>query len=511
MKRIGIILVSLALVTICVFLLPTQAQAATEQAEGDFVYTVTDGNATITRVLRHFTGELMIPSTLGGYPVTVIGDQAFIAQTDLDSVIIPKGVTTIGDSAFSACNKLTSITIPNSVTSIGNHAFSSCNSLAGITLPNSLITIGNSAFWRAGLSSIVIPDSVTTIGNDVFTSCEYLTSVTIGKNVKSIGAYAFSRCHRLKGIVIPDSVTSIGENAFYNCTGLTYATIGDGVTDLGNFAFYSCYSITNLEIGNGLTSIPECAFTYCESLTSVTIPEGVTSIEVSAFAHCKNLTTVIIPDSVVEIAPFAFDGCNHLQYSNYDNGRYLGNADNPFLVLMYTGSADITSCVIHKDTKVIGSEAFRFHNNLVSVTIPESVIAINGSAFWECFGLTKVYHKGSQADWNKIVIGTENNSLNDATIIHNYNGCDHVWDANVITQEASCGVVGTKTYTCTACGESLTRETEKPAGHRYTDGVCTVCGEAEPGNNEDVGFFEAIVNAIMAAFAAFLAIFGIKV
>lgn len=158
---------SLAL-TLCLFLHPVQANAATE---GYYTYSVANGEATITDCDTAISGDITIPSTLGGYPVTAIGLWAFYDCSNLTSITIPEGVSSIGDDAFYECTSLTSITIPEGVTSIGNSAFMYCTSL----------------------TSIVIPDGVTAIGNQLFQACESLTSVTI-----------------------PDSVTSIGENAFFS-------------------------------------------------------------------------------------------------------------------------------------------------------------------------------------------------------------------------------------------------------------------------------------------------------
>ena len=74
--------------------------------EGDYIYIVTDGNATITGYTGA-GGDISIPATLGGYPTVAIADSVFRTIADLTSVIIPDSVTNIGGYAFYYCSQLT--------------------------------------------------------------------------------------------------------------------------------------------------------------------------------------------------------------------------------------------------------------------------------------------------------------------------------------------------------------------------------------------------------------------
>ena len=85
---------------------------------------------------------------------------------------------------------------------------------------------------------------------------------------------------------------------------------------------------------------------YCDSIRTVEIAEGVTSIKSWAFYNCINLTSIEIPNSVTSIGSSAFEGCSSLKYNEYDNGLYLGNKKNPYVVLMDTKNTNITSCII---------------------------------------------------------------------------------------------------------------------------------------------------------------------
>ena len=90
-------------------------------------------NGTIT--ITGYTGpggDVVIPDTINGLPVSDIGEWAFRDCYSLNRVMIPDGVTSIGDWAFSICPQLTSVSIPKSVASIGLGTFYGCSSLAAI-------------------------------------------------------------------------------------------------------------------------------------------------------------------------------------------------------------------------------------------------------------------------------------------------------------------------------------------------------------------------------------------
>ena len=91
------------------------------------------------------------------------------------------------------------------------------------------------------------------------------------------------------------------------------------------------------------------------------------------------LKSITIPNSVVSVGYAAFSGCDNLQYNEYDNGLYLGSAENPYLVLVKSKSTDVTSCEIHNDTKIIYS--LISYNAFSTLTIPDGVICIVEGAF----------------------------------------------------------------------------------------------------------------------------------
>ena len=96
-KRIFGIVIVLCLV---LMLVPTTAFAETSD---NFEYTVAEGKATITKFNDNTAAAVTIPSEIGDYPVTAIGEKAFQNCINLKSVTIPNGVTSIGENAFYYC------------------------------------------------------------------------------------------------------------------------------------------------------------------------------------------------------------------------------------------------------------------------------------------------------------------------------------------------------------------------------------------------------------------------
>jgi hypothetical protein len=213
-----------ALFCLTALVIASTHQTLSGETSGDWTYTVSDNQATITGYSGD-GGEVVIPAELDGVAVVKVGDGWPPVFGDFNytvtSITIPDSVTSIGDFAFAYCNNLTSITIPDSVTIIGQDAFHFCTSLTSVT----------------------IPDSVTSIGEYAFSRCSNLTSVTIGNSVTSIGTYAFNACYNLTSVTIPDSVTSIGSYAFIYCTSLTRITIPDSIESIGEGAFEGCTSL----------------------------------------------------------------------------------------------------------------------------------------------------------------------------------------------------------------------------------------------------------------------------
>lgn len=171
---------------------------------------------------------------------------------------------------------------------------------------------------------------------------------------------------------------------------------------------------TDDRIGDWLVFVPWPEPWKSERITSIVIPNTIIAIDLRPYINLESIVVAsdntkyrsegnclietntntliagrknsIIPDSVTTIGEYAFSGCTGL-----------------------------TSITIPDSVTSIGNWAFSGCSGLTSITIPDSVRTINWRAFEECSGLEKVYYNGTEAQWNKIAINSDNSDLTNAT------------------------------------------------------------------------------------------------
>lgn len=189
---------------------------------GGHLFTYVTNDSTVTIVAYSGPGgDIVIPSSIVGLPVTAIGDRVF-EDSSLTNLTLPNTLAWIGDSAFFRCIGLTNLTIPDSVTNIAGHAFKFCVNLANLQLGNGLRSIGGAAFMGCALTRLNIPDSVTNIadGDGYFggtVGAFYgtgLTNVIIGKGLAYLGLGAFNWCQTLRGVFFRGDAPTTGVGFF---------------------------------------------------------------------------------------------------------------------------------------------------------------------------------------------------------------------------------------------------------------------------------------------------------
>lgn len=398
-------------------------------------YELIDGGAMVTQCGRGYgtkpSGDIVIPSELGGYAVVRLGNSLFNDFSGITSVDIPDSVTSIGRSVFHSCFRMIRVNIPDGVTVIGDKAFYGCSALIDVTIPINITTIGDWTFFGcSGLTSLLIPDGVESIGEAAFRDCSGLTSLTIPDSVTSIGKDAFAYCRGLNTVIIPDNVTSIGDGAFAGCPNLiltiTKGSVAEGYAKEEKIRFsYLNGEDADKSAGVGaqwkyilnddyamitgyleeeprgdmmipseidgyiVTEIDSLSFYQCSNLTSVTIPNSITNIGFRTFQGCYNITSATLPNSLTSIENAVFASCSALTNITIpDSVTSIG-------VYAFEHCKKLTSIIIPDGVTSIGDGAFNGCGKLTSVTIPASVTSIGTSVFANCPNLTLTLTQGS--------------------------------------------------------------------------------------------------------------------
>lgn len=236
----------------------------------DFAYTTENGEVTIT----DYTGtreHVLIPSEIGGFPVTALADKAFY-EKHVTTVVVPDSVTEIGDLCFSGDNYLVSLTLPDGLAELSYGVLESCYSLMDFELPKGLKTIGAGA-----LQSIF-----------------YLTHLTIPAGVTDIEQMNFLMMHGLEEVSVAEGSTSFTYDAE---NGLLMTA--DKARLL--HCFFHLAPQKEIILPEGMKTIDPFAFHYDVTVEKIVLPEGAETIGLLAFGICPKLTEIVIPQSVTAI------------------------------------------------------------------------------------------------------------------------------------------------------------------------------------------------------------------
>lgn len=397
--------------------------ATLKKAERPFTYCkinkviIEDGMETIPPWLfsnTDYMGEVVIPDS-----VTAIGDNAFEAISGLKEIHLPDSVKSIGSNAISKNPDLEVLDLPETLDFIGSAAFAENKKLTSVTVPDTwTFGEGTNGFFRSsGLKEITFGPNRTEIPQNICLYCESLETINWPKAPVKIGSSAFQDCISLTDPKIPDSVELIETYAFADCTGITHLDLPTSLKELERYSFRSTTSLKELYVPVQLPYPGDYggsgAFSY-SGIEKLTYAEGITEVH-GRFAYLPELTEVILPSTLQYIHGYSFDGCTKLAHIDIPEGVTEINGYNVFsgcnelteLILPSTltksnwtlSSAPHLQKVIFTDgIETIPYRCLISCKELTDITIPESVTAIDESAFDSCpitsielpSGLTKI-------------------------------------------------------------------------------------------------------------------------
>lgn len=294
----------------------------------------------------------------------VVGCELPMGAVEILAEFEGKAVTKIADNAFQGMNSITSIVLPDSVVSIGEKAFMSCVALTSIKMPADLKTIGRYAFYGCvALSSIEVGASVESVGENAFGSCVAMTTISVADGNGNFVAD--------DGVLFSKDMTTLVQYPTGK-SNMSY-TIPASVKTVSNFAFSYAKSLKVIDTGK-VTSLGDYTFSSCAALEEVKLSDALTYIGAGTFQKCTALVRIDIPEGVTALG-----------YKN-DAGTECG--------------ASFLGCTA-----------------LTNVSLPSTLKNIYLRSFDGCEMLSQVSYNGTKAEWEKVVIGEDNEPLQNLGVV----------------------------------------------------------------------------------------------
>lgn len=211
------------------------------------------------------------------------------------------------------------------------------------------------------------------------------------------GYFVKALLHSFLTLVLPDDiddipVVGIRHEALADQTELMSIRLPEPLEYVEPYAFYSCPKLAyhSYRAGKYLGNEENPYLVLVEETADNPEIHPETRILLDAFSGLS-LSDLQIPGTVRYIQYDAFENADRVEYRAYRNGYYLGNKNNPYLVLVKSDDAEIVS--IHPKTKFILS-AFGNRSKLKEITIPAEVKQIGDYAFHHCDSLKQVLFRG---------------------------------------------------------------------------------------------------------------------
>ena len=426
------------------------------------------------------------------------------------SYTIPNSVKTIDEYAFYGCGNLENIVIPKSVTTISEDSFSYCGNLKTIDYTGTTTEWKNLMNNNTEAAELLFNYNINCIDDTIYPSGDFGNVTWYYDNETEVLTFSGEGVipdfwdrdgyyrerpwediieYKAKSIVIGDGITEIGENSFYTFSALENVTISN-VETIAHAAFYDCKSLKTVTIGNNLKVIEDEAFCKCNKFTYIYFMGTQKEWdEVSIGDHCNDEMDKV---KVYPIDYKVYSDCGTYRAITGGNTfSWLFDAYSSTLTISGEGDLgwvinlpwaeyqyDIKRIVFSEGITSICSIVFKVHPNIEELVIPASVTSIAEQAFTSEF-LTDVYYTGTEAQWNNIAIGEDNDALLNATIHYNYVECVHNYETSIVTSP-TCSHIGYTTRICSICNGSCIDEIVECIPHPYTTVVtapkCTTRG-----------------------------------
>ena len=264
------------------------AVSASAETEGIFTYTVSNGAAMITAIDPTSADTVVIPDTLGGYPVTSITGNNLLQRSPyvVENLVIPAGITEISRNPFNVA-RLSRFTVAEE-----NTAFCS---VEGVLLDKAQTTLISCPSYYPE-TEYTVPATVTRIGDYAFANARSLTKVTLPEGVLRLGNQAFAFTSTLKDVNFPSTLTTIVGNCFGYNTAIEEVILPESVVNIGASAFTDCNNLKTVLIAGNVQTLPRWLFDNT-SLQTVYLPASLVSVTAEAFVRTTTIERILFAGS----------------------------------------------------------------------------------------------------------------------------------------------------------------------------------------------------------------------
>lgn len=454
--------------------------------EACFQYHVTNNKA----VIVGYTGtdrDVVVPATLGGYPVSMVAGSAFYYNQDMVSLTFSEGIRYLDSTPILGCHNLKSIHLPSTADFTGSKDPNFlCNIICGpyqcpavetitvaegnpyltvvdgvlynkemtilryypsgdtreyFEIPEGIISISAQAFaCNKYLKEVKMPDTVRMLQFGCFEECTALEKINISNSCRFMSQYCFSYT-ALESIHIPASLEMLFSGSFGLKSKIKQITVDPDhpyYYTVDN-VLYGHYTTENIYrspyLGDWLIRYPAGR----EELT-FTVPEGIVGIEQETFSDCTNLQEVILPESLQVINSGAFYYCTGLLRIDLpDNLKTIGS--QPFW-----GCSSLVELVIPASVESLGyylvgqGDNYSLENVVFLGDMPE----MSDQTFFNC--PVDIYYPAGNGTWERahqMYAGNEDACWYEACSSHQF---------ETVTMEPLCLAVGYTGQVCSVCG-----------------------------------------------------------
>ena len=288
--------------------------------------------------------EVHIPEEVNNKKVTKIGKYAFSDNKNIVKVYLNKNIKEIADYAFYGCDNLENVLDGDGLEKIAENNFN--NEKFNFVNHNNVLYLeaaGNKYQFAikptdTSITEIVLNDNTVYLADGAFRDCKYATTISLGNSLKTISDYAFYGCEKVAHLNFPTTLKAIGFDSLYNC----------------------------------------------KALEEIYLPDGFLTFNDRLFGH-QSLKEIRVPDSLIYFQEITTLLLDKVEFTEYDGNYYLGNEENPYVMLVYSRRSREYSDVmtIPEGCKIIADNGMsKIGYTYANTTIlPTTLKSIGDSAF----------------------------------------------------------------------------------------------------------------------------------